>query len=63
MPYWQLFYHIVWATKNREPLLTAEVESAIYGYLFKKAIGLEANVMRLMDIRIMYTLSFPSHPK
>jgi putative transposase len=21
MPYWRLFYHLVWATKNREPLL------------------------------------------
>jgi REP element-mobilizing transposase RayT len=44
MPYWQLFYHLVWATKNRETLLTTEVEKSIYGYLLKKAIGLEATV-------------------
>lgn len=47
MPYWQLFYHIVWSTKNREPLLTPEVESIIYGYLRNKALGLEANVYAL----------------
>jgi putative transposase len=22
MPYWRLYYHIVWATKSREPVLT-----------------------------------------
>jgi len=47
MPYWQLFYHIVWATKNREPLLTPEVEPIIHGYLRNKALGLEANVYAL----------------
>jgi putative transposase len=24
MPYWELNYHLVWATKNREPLLASE---------------------------------------
>jgi putative transposase len=47
MPYWQLFYHIVWATKNREPLLTAESESTVYGFLRTKAIGLGATVFAL----------------
>src|SRR6266853_349507 len=41
MPYWQLFYHITWATKNRAPLLTPEAEPLIYEFLKKKAIGLE----------------------
>jgi putative transposase len=47
MPYWQLFYHIVWSTKNREPLLTPEAEPIIYGFLRNKALGLEANVYAL----------------
>ena len=47
MPYWQLFYHIVWSTKNRDPLLTPDVEPAIYGFLRSKAIGLEAVVFAL----------------
>jgi len=29
MPYWRLFYHLVWATKNREPLIGETVEAAI----------------------------------
>ncbi|MEA3349444.1 MAG: IS200/IS605 family transposase [Chloroflexota bacterium] len=44
MPYWQLFYHIVWATKKREPVLVPEVESIIHNYLRTKAIGLGATV-------------------
>lgn len=40
MPYCQLFYHLVWATKNREPLLTSGVEPVILGFLRSKAIGL-----------------------
>ncbi len=47
MPYWQLFYHIVWATKNREPILTAEIEPIIHNYLRTKAIGLGAIVFAL----------------
>jgi putative transposase len=47
MPYWQLFYHIVWATKNREPIISPEIESIIYDFLNAKAISLGAVVFAL----------------
>lgn len=47
MPYWQLFYHVVWATKNRIPLLTPKVAPVIHGFLRSKAIGLGATVFAL----------------
>ncbi len=47
MPYCQLFYHLVWSTKNRLPLLSAQVEPVIHGFLRTKAIGLEATVFAL----------------
>jgi putative transposase len=47
MPYWQLFYHIVWATKNRLPLLTPTVEPTVHEFLRSKAIGLGASVFAL----------------
>ena len=50
MPYWQLFYHLVWSTKNREPLLTPDVESVVYGYLRSKAIGLGATLFALNGV-------------
>ena len=40
MPYWQLFYHLVWSTKNRQPFLTPSVEPIIFGFLRSKAIAL-----------------------
>jgi REP element-mobilizing transposase RayT len=37
MSYWQLFYHVVWSTHQRRPLLTAEIEPLIYRYIRFKA--------------------------
>jgi putative transposase len=50
MPYWQLFYHFVWSTKNREPLLTPEVEPLVHGFLRAKAVGLGATVLALNGV-------------
>jgi putative transposase len=50
MPYWQLFYHMIWSTKKREPLLEPNVEEVIYGFLRSKAIGLGATVFALNGI-------------
>jgi putative transposase len=47
LPYCQLFYHLVWATKNRQPLLTLKAEPVIHNFLRTKAIGLEATVFAL----------------
>ena len=29
MPYWGLFYHVIWSTKGRLPVISEEVETAI----------------------------------
>ena len=50
MPYWQLFYHIVWTTRDRLPLLTLEVEPVIYDFLRGKAIGLGATLFALNGV-------------
>lgn len=59
MPYWQLFYHIVWSTKGREPLLTPDIEPFVFDFLRRKAIGLGATVLRSMEYLIMSILSLP----
>ena len=41
MPYWRLFYHIVWGTKNRLALIDPAWEKDLYGYLWGKATALE----------------------
>lgn len=40
MAYWQLYYHIVWATKGRDLLITKELQAALYKYLRGKVISL-----------------------
>jgi len=47
MPYTQLYYHLVWSTKHRAPLITPEAEPIIYGFLRAKAVGLGAIVFAL----------------
>ena len=37
MAYWRLFYHFVWTTKNREPLLTPDIEPNVYRFLHAEA--------------------------
>jgi len=44
MPFWRTYYHLVWATKNREPLITEQVEPRLYAYLVHKAVELDAVV-------------------
>jgi putative transposase len=37
MAYWRLFYHFVWTTKSREPLLTPDIETNVYRFLHSEA--------------------------
>ena len=51
MPYWQLFYHVVWSTKNREPLLTPELEPLVYELVRSKTSNLEGKIFALNGMR------------
>ena len=44
MPYWRLFYHVVWATKGREPLIQEAFEKRLHGAIRAKAEELGALV-------------------
>ena len=44
MPYWRLFYHFVWGTRNREPLIAAEWEGSLHNAIAAKATELGALV-------------------
>src|SRR5947209_7794240 len=47
MPYWKLFYHVVWATRLRERVIHPEIEPVLHGLLRSKAVGLGATVFAL----------------
>jgi putative transposase len=44
MALWRLYYHLVWATKERHPLITPIIEPILYGYIIGKANALESIV-------------------
>jgi len=37
MALWRLYYHLVWATKERQPLIDSDREAKLYHYLMGKA--------------------------
>lgn len=44
MALWRLYYHLVWATKNRQPLITPTREPELYGYILGKSDRLNSIV-------------------
>ena len=44
MPFWRTYYHLVWATKKRAPLIRPELEPQLYEYLRRKARGMGVRV-------------------
>ncbi len=50
MPYWRLFYHFVWTTRERLPLISEPVEQEVYALARKKAEELGGVVLALGGI-------------
>ncbi|MEM8640653.1 MAG: IS200/IS605 family transposase [Cyanobacteria bacterium P01_G01_bin.54] len=40
MAFWRTYYHLIWATHNRQPLIQPEYEKGLYGYIKGKADAL-----------------------
>lgn len=43
----RLYFHLVWTTKNREPLIAPKVERVLYSFLLKKIRELETELLAL----------------
>jgi putative transposase len=41
MTIWRTYYHLVWATRDRAPLITEQVEAELYGYIQAKSKSLD----------------------
>lgn len=44
MSLWRTYYHIVWATKKRSPLISPSIEPVLYGHIQAKAKSLECHL-------------------
>jgi putative transposase len=63
MTFWRLHYHIIWATHDRQPLLTAEREKLFYGVVYDKAkhLSLVIHAVGNVDDHIHLAVSIPPH--
>jgi putative transposase len=61
MALWRLYYHIVWATKKRAPLITSDIEDKFYGYLIGKAnhLGCIIHAIGGIEDHIHFVVSIP----
>lgn len=50
MPHYRLFYHFVWTTKERMPLITAANQTVIHAAIQAKAVELRALVHALNSV-------------
>ena len=46
----EVYYHIVWSTKGREPLISADTERDLYPFIRHKCRAMEAQVYALNGI-------------
>ena len=63
MPYWKLYYHIIWGTKNRLPLIDSILESELYRAIAAKAQDLGGFVHALGGIEDHVHLAVSIPPK
>lgn len=61
MPFWRLYYHLVWATKNREPIIDSALENRLYPYLIEKArsLGCQVDAINGDEGHVHVVLSIP----
>jgi len=61
MALWRLYYHFVWATKERNPFITQDIEPVLYGYIIGKAQALSCIIHAIggMENHIHLVASVP----
>lgn len=62
MPYWRLHYHLVWATRERQPLIVGEHETVLRASLDRtlRDLGLVPHAVGLMPDHVHVALSIAS---
>jgi putative transposase len=61
MALWRLYYHLVWGTKNRQPLIDNKREARLYPYIVSKANSLDCIIHAIdgTDNHIHIIVSIP----
>ena len=61
MPLWKLYYHLVWSTHDRQPLITPSRETQLYRYIGCKvdSLGCSLHAIGGMEDHIHLVTSIP----
>ena len=61
MTIWRTYYHLIWATLNRQPLIKAKYEDELYGYIKVEADLLDCMIHAIggMEDHIHLVVSIP----
>ena len=61
MSFWRTYFHLVWSTKNREPIINEQVERVLFSYLNSKAaeIGVQVYAINGWTDHIHMVVSIP----
>jgi putative transposase len=63
MPYWKLYYHFVWGTKNRLSLIDSDLEAVLYRVIVAKAQDLNGFIHGIGGIEDHVHLAVSVPPK
>jgi putative transposase len=63
MPFHRLHYHLIWATYQREPFLTEDIERQVYGTILNKAKELDCIVHAIGGIEDHIHIAITIPPK
>ncbi len=63
MPYWKCFYHAIWSTKYREPMITTALEKVIFEAVRAKSHSMNGIIHAVNGVadHIHIAVSFPPH--
>ncbi len=50
MPFRVCYYHVIWSTKHREPLITPEIESVVIATISRKSTSLNSPILAINGV-------------
>ena len=61
MSYWKLYYHFIWTTRRREPLILPSFEADLYAVIARKIKGIGATLYAIggMEEHVHIVVSVP----
>jgi putative transposase len=63
MPYYKLYYHIVWGTKNRQGIILPDFESGLYRVMAAKVLEMDGIVYAIGGVEDHVHLAVTIPPK